>query len=186
MFVWFLLVILITGFFIPSFFSELTGLVKDVETIVGDEADAGSAGTARWTLWTHTWQYIKEKPFIGWGFEGTAERLGTETHADKAHNEYLENMAYYGIPAGLLYIAALGSVYLKAIIRRKKLDAATIICLTGALGYIGSALVGNSFVFTAPFCFVFLGLGASTIKSISLPTVQPENESESENEDSIS
>lgn len=163
MFVWFLVIIFVTGLFIPSFFSELTGLARDVETIVEDGENAGSAGTARWTLWTHTWQYIKEKPWIGWGFEGTAERLGTETHADKAHNEYLENMAYYGIPAGLIYIAALVSVYVKAIVRRKKLDNATIICLAGALGYIGSALVGNSFIFTAPFCFVFLGLGASTI-----------------------
>lgn len=163
-FVWFLAIIFVTGLFIPSFFSEITGLTNDVEKIVTDSENAGNAGTLRWTLWTHTWQYIKEKPFIGWGFEGTAERLGTEAHTDKAHNEYLENMAYFGIPAGILYIAALVSVYIKAIIRRKKLDNATIICLCGALGYIGSALVGNSFIFTAPFCFVFLGLAATTVK----------------------
>lgn len=172
MFIWFIAIIFVTGFFIPSFFSELTGLANDVETIVADGENAGSAGTARWTLWTHTWQYTKEKPFIGWGFEGTAERLGTETHADKAHNEYLENMAYYGIPAGLIYIAALVSVYLKAFIRRKKLDGVSVICLAGALAYIGSALVGNSFIFTAPFCFVFLGLGASTIHNA--PELKPE------------
>ncbi len=162
MFIWFLAIIFVTGLFIPSFFSELTGLSNDVETITANTKNAGDAGTARWTLWTHTAQYIKEKPLIGWGFEGTAKRLGSETHTDKAHNEYLENMAYFGIPAGLIYIAALISVYLKAFIRRKKLDAVSIICLTGALAYIGSALVGNSFIFTAPFCFVFLGLGSTT------------------------
>lgn len=177
MFVWFLAIIFVTGLFTPSFFSEITGLANDVEKIVTDSEDAGNAGTLRWTLWTHTWQYIKEKPFVGWGFEGTAERLGMETHTDKAHNEYLENMAYYGIPAGLIYIAALVSVYLKAFTRRKKLDGVSVICLTGALAYIGSALVGNSFIFTAPFCFVFLGLGASTIHDTAkIPSKDQANE----------
>ena len=43
-------------------------------------------------------------------------------------------------------------------IKRKNIDNSTIICLAGALAYIGSALVGNSFIFTAPFFFIFLGL----------------------------
>lgn len=155
-------IVFVTGLFTPSFFSEFVRLGKDVKSIVTDSENAGNAGTDRWTLWTHTWQYIKEKPFIGWGLEGTAERLGTETHADKAHNEYLENMAYYGIPAGLMYLFGLMAVYIKALIKRKSIDNTTIICLAGALAYIGSALVGNSFIFTAPFFFIFLGLANNT------------------------
>lgn len=166
MFAVFLVIIFVTGLFTPSYFSELSGLGKDVEKIVTDSENAGDAGTARWTLWTHTAQYIKEKPWIGWGFEGTAERLGTETHADKAHNEYLENMAYFGIPAGIIYVAGLMSVYIKAIKRRKYVDNATICCLAGALGYIGSAFVGNSFIFMAPFCFIFLGLANSSLEKL--------------------
>ena len=162
LFIVFMGIIFVTGLFTPSFFSEIIGLGKDVKKIVENDESAGAAGTARWTLWTHTWQYIKEKPFIGWGIEGTAERLGTETHTDKAHNEYLENMAYYGIPAGLCYLGGLISVYVKALIRRKEVDNTTIICLTGALAYIGSALVGNSFIFIAPFMFIFLGLANNT------------------------
>ncbi len=155
-------IVFVTGLFTPSFFSEFAGLGRDVKKIVTDSEDAGNAGTLRWTLWTHTAKYIREKPFIGWGLEGTAERLGTETHADKAHNEYLENMAYYGIPAGLMYLFGLMSVYIKALIKRKSIDNTTIICLAGALAYIGSALVGNSFIFTAPFFFIFLGLANNT------------------------
>ena len=71
-------------------------------------------------------------------------------------------MAYYGIPAGLMYLFGLMSVYIKALIKRKSIDNTTIICLAGALAYIGSALVGNSFIFTAPFFFIFLGLANNT------------------------
>ncbi len=162
MFALFLAIVYVTGLFTQSFFSELGGFGSDVEDIVTNAENAGDAGTYRWTLWTHTAQYIKEKPWLGWGFEGTAERLGTETHTDKAHNEYLENMAYFGIPAGLLYLGGLISVYIKALKRRKVIDAATVCCLAGALGYIGSALVGNSFIFTSPFFFIFLGLANNT------------------------
>ncbi|MBQ6466813.1 MAG: O-antigen ligase family protein [Clostridia bacterium] len=155
-------IVFVTGLFTPSFFSEFASLGKDVQKIVENDESAGEAGTLRWTLWTHTAHYIKEKPFIGWGIEGTAERLGTETHADKAHNEYLENMAYYGIPAGLCYLGGLIAVYIKALIKRKSVDKSTIICLAGALAYIGSAFVGNSFIFIAPFFFIFLGLANNT------------------------
>ena len=155
-------IIFVIGLFTPSFFSEFAGLGRDVKKIVTDSEDAGNAGTLRWTLWTHTAKYIKEKPLFGWGIEGTAERLGTETHAGKAHNEYLENMAYYGIPAGLLYLFGLIAVYIKALIKRRNVDDLTVICLTGALAYIGSALVGNSFIFTAPFMFIPLGLANNT------------------------
>ena len=162
LFILFLATVFVTGLFTPSFFSEFINLGTDIQKIAENDENAGAAGSARWTLWTHTAQYIKEKPYIGWGLEGTAERLGTETHTDKAHNEYLENMAYFGIPAGLMYLLGLISVYVKALIKRKNIDDTTVICLTGALAYIGSALVGNSFIFTAPFMFIFLGLANNT------------------------
>ncbi|MCR5522219.1 MAG: O-antigen ligase family protein [Clostridia bacterium] len=158
----FLAIVFVTGLFTPSFFSELTKLGSDVERIITDSENAGDAGTARWTLWVHTAKYIKEKPLFGWGFEGIADRLGTETHADKTHNEYLENMAYYGIPAGVLYVLGLISVYVKALIRHKKVDDVTLVCLTGAFAYIASAFVGNAFIFIAPFFFIFLGLANNT------------------------
>lgn len=183
LFAFFLLIIFVTGLFTPSFFSEIVKLGNDVGEIVTGSENAGDAGTARWTLWTHTAQYMKEKPWIGWGFEGTADRLGTETHTDKAHNEYLENMAYFGIPAGLIYIIALMSVYLKAMTRLKKMDDITICCLVAALGYIGSALVGNSFIFTAPYMLIFLGLANSTCKDEKVKTpeiVTDDNISEAE------
>ena len=53
-------IVFVTGLFTPSFFSEFAGLGRDVKKIVTDSEDAGNAGTLRWTLWTHTWQYIKE------------------------------------------------------------------------------------------------------------------------------
>ncbi len=169
-------IIFVTGLFVPSFFSEFSALIFDLDSILTGNIYADKAGSNRWKLWTHTAQYIREKPWIGWGFEGIAERLDAETGLDKAHNEYLENMAYFGIPAGIIYIAGLVSVYIKAIRRRKYLDNATVCCLAGALGYIGSALVGNSFVFTAPFCFIFLGLANSSLEKIEPVSAEKENE----------
>ncbi len=175
----FLVIIFIVGLFTPSFFSELTQFGKDVEMIVENDENAEAAGTYRWGLWVNTARYIKEKPFIGFGFEGTAERLLEDTSQDKAHNEYLENMAYYGIPAGLIYIAGLVSIYIKALKRRKYVDNATLCCLAGALGYIGSAFVGNSFIFIAPFFFIFLGLANNTVpEEKELPKEEPAEESE--------
>lgn len=159
----FLVIIFVVGLFTPSFFSELTQFGKDVEMIATNEEGAEAAGTYRWGLWVNTARYIKEKPLIGWGFEGTSKMLEADTSQDKAHNEYLENMASYGIPAGLIYIAGLVSIYIKALKRRKYVDDATLCCLAGALGYIGSAFVGNSFIFIAPFFFIFLGLANNTV-----------------------
>ena len=68
----------------------------------------------------------------------------------------------FGIPAALLYIGGLMSIFIKALIRRKSVDNATLVCLTASLGYIGSAFFGNRMIFILPFFFIFLGLANST------------------------
>ncbi|MBR3437876.1 MAG: O-antigen ligase family protein [Clostridia bacterium] len=158
----FLAICFAVGLKYESFFSELVTLGNDVEKIATDAEDADSAGTARWGLWRATWGYIKERPFIGYGIEGTVERLTADTGQDKVHNEYLDYAVEYGIPAALLYIAGLVSIFIKALIRRKSIDNATLVCLTASLGYIGSAFFGNRMIFILPFFFIFLGLANST------------------------
>lgn len=158
----FLAICFAVGLKYESFFSELVSLGNDVEKIATNAEDADSAGTARWGLWRATWGYIKERPFIGYGIEGTVDRLAADTGQEKVHNEYLDYAVEYGIPAALLYIAGLMSVFIKALIRRKSVDNATLICLTASLGYIASAFFGNRMIFILPFFFIFLGLANNT------------------------
>lgn len=158
----FLAICFAVGLKYESFFSELVTLGNDVEKIATNAEDADSAGTWRWGLWRKTWEYIKERPFIGYGIEGTVDRLAADTGQEKVHNEYLDYAVEYGIPAALLYIAGLMSVFIKALIRRKSVDNATLVCLTASLGYIASAFFGNRMIFILPFFFIFLGLANNT------------------------
>ena len=158
----FLAICFAVGLKYDSFFTELVKLGNDVEKIATNAEDADSAGTWRWGLWRKTWEYIKERPFIGYGIEGTVDRLAADTGQEKVHNEYLDYAVEYGIPAALLYIAGLMSVFIKALIRRKSVDNATLVCLTASLGYIASAFFGNRMIFILPFFFIFLGLANNT------------------------
>ena len=158
----FLLISFTVSLFYESFFTQLIGLFTDVNRIVSKSEDAASAGTARWGLWIETVKCIKEKPFIGHGFDGIAERLEEATTSEKVHNEYLMYAAFFGIPAAIIYIAGLISIYIKALIKRKKVDNATFCCLVAAFGYIGSAFFGNAIIYTVPFFYILLGL-ANTI-----------------------
>lgn len=158
----FLAICFVVGLKYDSFFSELVKLGSDVEKIATNAEDADSAGTARWGLWRATWGYIKERPFIGYGIEGTVEKLLKDTGQEKVHNEYLDYAVEYGIPAALLYIGGLMSVFIKALIKRKSVDNVTLVCLTASLGYIASAFFGNRMIFILPFFFIFLGLANNT------------------------
>lgn len=158
----FLAINFVMGLFWPSFFSELLKFGGDVSKIATSADDADSAGTYRWGLWVSTAGYIREKPFIGWGFEGAVSKLLADRGQEKVHNEYLDYMADFGIPAGLAYIGGLAAIFIKALKRRAKVSAATLCCLVTSLGYIGSAFFGNRMVFVTPFFFIFLGLANST------------------------
>jgi O-antigen ligase len=158
----FLAICFVVGLKYHSFFSELVTLGSDVEKIATNDENADGAGTARWGLWRATWGYIKERPFIGYGIEGTIGRLEADTSQQKVHNEYLDYAVEYGIPAALLYIGGLMSIFIKALIKRKSVDNATLVCLTASLGYIASAFFGNRMIFILPFFFIFLGLANNT------------------------
>ena len=148
----------VCGFWYPNFFTQLLGLFTDIQMIVTDDENAADAGTLRWGLWVHTMRYIREKPWIGFGFEGVCERLLEEAEQSKVHNEYLEYAADFGIPAALCYIGGLIAVYIKALKKRAQIDGATFCALVAAFGYIGSAFFGNTMVFIAPLFFIVLGL----------------------------
>lgn len=139
---------------------DMTNLVKDVGEIASDSEQAASAGTGRWALWKHTIEYISEKPVFGWGVDGTTVRLGNEadTINDRPHNEYLQWAAFFGIPAALLYFAALCVIMFGMFPRVGKADAVSVACFIASAGYVASAFFGNTMYYTAPFFFIFLGM----------------------------
>ena len=175
----FLAVSFVAGRFFNSFFSDLAVLFEDIKLIVAgnggehtaDSAvqtsvratkNAGDAGTGRWSLWKATVGYIKEKPLFGSGIEGIGLRLKAETgYSDRPHNEYLQYAAFFGIPAALLYVSGVFSVYLKALRRRANLDGVTAACLVACFGYLVSAFFGNTMYYTAPLLFIFLGMASA-------------------------
>ncbi len=154
----FLTICMITSLFVESFFTQLLTMFTDLRLIIFDEENADDAGTLRWGLWRNTMRYIREKPWIGFGFEGIAERLDSDAGQDKVHNEYLEYAADFGLPAVLCYISGLIAIYIKALKKRALIDGATFCALVAAFGYIGSAFFGNTMVFIAPLFFIVLGL----------------------------
>lgn len=135
----------------------------------GFDEDAYSTGISRIRLWKYTLSYISEKPLLGFAAEGTGERLYTDVGNDigngigndRCHCEYLQYAVNYGIPAAIIYIAGIMTVYLRGLIRRKQLSEFNLIGLCVGFAYLVSAVVGNSMFYTAPFLFIMLGFGYS-------------------------
>ena len=135
-------------------------LASDVTAIAVQAENAGSAGSGRWRIWQGTVSLIGQKPLLGWGMEAIyAHDLTSITVSTRPHNEYLQYALFYGIPAALLYFTGCFSVFLQDLRLKVRLDAMTFACLGAAFSYLVSAFFGNTIYCTAPFLFLFLGMG---------------------------
>ena len=137
-------------------------IVQDTQAIVQDPFAPRSlnAGSLRWVLWLKCLDIIRANPLFGIGFEGLYVRALDEYAGNtRPHNEFMQYALFYGIPAGVLYIAGCAGVYLRAVRRRARLDNLTLAALTAAFGYLISSFFGVSVYTTAPFLFIMLGLG---------------------------
>lgn len=168
--------VLIT-FFIVTIISIFTGknplldalqVFIDFGTIIKDtrSEEALSAGTDRWLLWLHTIDFIKEKPFFGFGPDNLAEAYSAVglISDSRPHNEFLQHTAALGIPAGLLYLIAI--ITFTVTYFKKKIENPLIIGLVCTVGaYICSSLFGNTMFYTSPFFFMIYGMATSRIKN---------------------
>lgn len=136
--------------------SALT-MMSDLETILSGEGGESLTHTGhnRMGQWLYALELIREKPWLGWGVEGAAQKMAKHTSADRVHSEYLYYALSFGVPALLCYLAGLVCCFLRAS-RREPFCLAAILA---AFGYAVSACFGVSMFYTAPFFFVFLGLG---------------------------
>ena len=142
---------------ISTFFADIGRVSGDVRGTVTAE-EAARAGSARWPLWKETAKMIAEKPLLGHGVEGIAERLTAVGGIDRPHNELLQYAAFFGIPATLCYIGAVAGVFVNALRRLRGASPCTLAALAAAGGYFISSLFGNTMYYTAPLFFLFLGL----------------------------
>lgn len=156
----FLLLFLLNAALCSDLFMSMLELFTDVGNIATNSPDAKDAGTYRWDLWTHTVQYIGERPLLGWGSEGIYDRMEQETinNQTRPHNEYLQYCAFFGIPAGLCYLGGTAAVYVRAFRHRREMDPVSFAALAGAFAYLVSAFFGNTVFSVAPYFFCVLGL----------------------------
>ena len=138
--------------------SDVAKTAEDVQKIVTSDPGADSAGSSRWVLWKNTFERILQRPIFGFGPEGFVGENKLVPAGTTTHNEYLQMAGYLGIPALLLYLAALVTLAVKQWKRLKRLDPLVAIAAGGTVAYLVSAFVGNPVFNTAPFFWMFLGL----------------------------
>lgn len=134
-------------------------LKEDTTEILKESEKSAQAGSGRWELWTNAIMFIKEEALLGYGQDNLSynyAQVGIDML--KPHNEYLQHAVTLGIPAFLLYLISLGSLYVKAFINRKKLDSFVIISFCVISGYLISAFFGNTKFYVTPYFMVFLAL----------------------------
>ena len=168
----FIFISLIMSFWYDTVFSNVFSLTKDVAVLTSSsasEAEIANAGTGRWELWAYTVGFIKERPWLGWGLEGTTKQLGELVkHTDRPHNEFLQYAAFFGIPAAMAYICGVFSVFLNGLKHKYELDIYTTAALVAAFGYLVSSTFGNTMYYTSPPFFILLGIAFST-RRLNLP-----------------
>lgn len=135
---------------------EFSVLYKDAGSILAGDAK-GSEGHNRIKIWRRTWGYITEKPIFGYGCEGISDRLYIGTGISNPHNELLTYAAYYGIPAAILYLLGVVSVFANYL-RKNTAEAGQKIACMAAAGYFISSMTGVAMFYLTPLFFVLLGI----------------------------
>lgn len=138
---------------------SLLQFFTDIHDVAEDPSKADAAGTTRWLLWKTTAGYITKRPWFGYGIEGIDDMLQKATGSARTHNEYLQYAATFGIPEAIAYTAGCVMVFICNVQHKKALREGSFVCLTVAFTYLVSAFFGISMYNTAPFLFIFMGLG---------------------------
>ncbi len=156
----FVLATLFASIWHKALFTSILKTIFDLKNILEGADDADKAGSGRWLIWKLTVRHIIDRPLFGNGIEGLLAKITLEgSSTGSPHNEYLEYMGFFGVPAGLAYISGCVSVFLHGQKYKKELNAVTLVCLAGAFAYLVSAFFGVCFYYTCTYPFIFLGLG---------------------------
>ena len=147
--------------------NHIMGRAMSIEQQISTEEEAGSG---RVQIWKMTLNAIGENPILGTGPENLKEHFirtqnegflaykkRTGKTVDKAHSEILHIAAVSGIPAAILFIMFLLTIYWK---NRKlvfQLNSSSILMMTVSV-YLMQALFNISIISVAPLFWVLLGV----------------------------
>lgn len=137
----------------------------DVNRVAENVEEAGSAGSGRVLLWMTALEMIPERPLFGYGPEMLYGEYARITGFDRPHNEYIQHAVFLGIPALIMYLAALITMFIHQWKHLPKLQESTIIAAGAVVAYLFSALFGNTMFYTTPYFFMLLGFAAGRPKA---------------------
>ncbi len=153
----------------PASSGNLSLLISDVEDVAENDENAVNAGSGRWVLWTYTVEELNKHPINylkGFGVEGLSDQMMNKTGNSRPHNEFIQQVEFFGLPALILYVSAILLIYLRANKYYKSLDLPTIVALITSFGYLFQSGLGNTMFYTSPFFFSILGMCYYKIYSI--------------------
>ena len=138
-------------------------VIRDVQLSVdslNQESDIASTAVDRLVMWKQALGYIARRPLLGFGPDGSGVlEFGCEPVLnDRPHNEYLQYAVFFGIPGALMYLSALGTLFVRCIRKIKQLSAVGLILGGMVFAYCASAFVGNSMYYTTVYFFMILAL----------------------------
>ena len=151
----FLLITIASSQIVTNNFQVLSSDLKDIAT---ENSAAKNAGSKRWELWTNGLDMLKAKPIFGYGPENLKkEYLARDIDQDRPHNEYLQHTLFLGIPALILYLAALYLLLTKWFLNLQNLEISTFVSGLAVIAYLCSAFFGNTMFYTTVYLFLLLG-----------------------------
>lgn len=147
--------------------NHIMGRAMSIEQQISTEEEAGSG---RVQIWKMTIQAIRENPILGTGPENLKEHFirtkndgflaykkRTGKTVDKAHSEILHITAVSGIPAAIIYVVFIFTIYWKNRKQVFQINSSSIIMLTVSV-YLLQALFNISIISVAPLFWVLLGV----------------------------
>ncbi len=135
-------------------------LSRDLSEITSDSQQSKAAGSNRWGLWLYSINKLNKKPstyLIGYGIEGISDQMQKDTGDSRPHNEFLQQVVFFGLPALILYVVAIFLIYLRGYYNSSLLSIPTIVALIASFGYLFQSSFGNTMFYTSPFFFSILG-----------------------------
>lgn len=153
----FILISFIMSFWYHTLISSFTQLTSDINVISSDSLEYEgpiTSGLDRWKMWKGVISHIGENPMLGFGIEGMLNIYGIGT----PHNELLQYMESFGIPALILYVSAVVVIIVTILRHSKEFSKMTLVCFCVSVGYFVGSLFGVAIYYTTPFFYIFLGL----------------------------
>lgn len=156
------------GLLLLWFWPITTGTIYELHQILHGQIE-DSFGSSRIRIWRETLALVQEYPWLGGGPDTLPLRLDIQfsryvpetgqtlkTTVDNAHNEFLGYLVNLGLPALVLYFAALLSTLRRHLLRGKTSNAVAL--SIGLLSYWFQSFFGLGLCIVVPLVWILWGL----------------------------